>query len=103
MDFAAFETFCSANGLDANLNTSVKAYETSLRGPGGGPKRDYTTKTVTLIAKGEGPDGEILFREATGIPNRSREHAASRLRWQMETEDGATGVRIFPSEGEIIL
>ena len=101
-DHEAFEAFCDANSLDPDLNSSRKGFEDSLKGPGG-KKRDYETKTITLLAIGTGPDGERLFREATDIANRSRTHAASRLRWKMETEDGATGVRVFPSEGEIDL
>jgi len=89
----AFIAFCEANSLNPLDKTSQKAFEESGKDPSD-PKRGYKATTVDLWALGTSPDGEVIFREATGIAKRSREHATSVLRWQMETEEGATGVRV---------
>lgn len=89
----AFLAFCEANNLNPMERGSNKAFEDSQRGPGGA-KRSYQSKTISLVAHGVA-EGETLFREATGIATRDRMQAASVLRWQLETEDGATNVRVF--------
>jgi hypothetical protein len=88
-----FLDFCEANGLDPLAKASKKAFVDSGKDPES-EKRSYKPQTVTLWAHGTTADGEILFREATGIATRSREHATSVLRYQMETEDGCETVRV---------
>ena len=100
MDFAAVVAFCSATSLDRNSRHSVKAFEDSLKGPGGST-RDYTAKVLTLLARGKDPEGATLFQTATGIESRDRHQAAAMLRWTMETEHGCEDV-IVGSFEEIV-
>lgn len=94
-----FLTWCEANGYNPSERTSRTAFD-AAHAPQGAPKRQYSSKQVTLVGVGQ-VDGETFFREATGISVRDREQAAAVLRWQMASEQGAENIRVFVTSQEL--
>lgn len=89
----AYFEFCDANNLNRDSRHSRKAFEDSLKGPGG-PKRAYEAKVLILCAKGTTAEGDTLLRFASGIESRDRFQTAENLRYLMETEDGCEGIEV---------